>query len=501
MPEDLILDTPLECDVVIAGAGLAGLVAGAILSRRGMSVIVVEGARQIGGRAGSAPHRGFWLDGGLRDGRDVGDLQVGWRYGQLAAAEADVEVPLNIVEPRVRIHHVPDASETGAARVTLGSWGANGFIAMARDGFGCPEDRLPDFMKVLASLAGASPSERQAALPERLGDWLDREAPDPELRNVILTMTRVIYCELPEQASVGRLMSFFSRRKDLPDLQTAYANHPTIGGIQGLLTPFAEAIEARGGRILTDLVPFRVLFDGSRATGLVSLDPAQLVVEVHARHTILAHPIWQALELLPAGRIPRSLEKLASKLKEASADAISWQAGLRRVPRVRSTGRVDDHVGWNRVLIGPDKRYNGGFHLPSLGSRASAPDDHHLLHAMVGRWVAGAPEDDWPGMRARVDLIVEHLRDFYLDFDECLIWSAHQYLSSPAFMSWYWAPVRRHEVRAPDSEALYFANTTIESDAGPIDIAAHAGLEAARAILETSGIGPWPSTASASNQP
>jgi hypothetical protein len=51
-------------------------------------------------------------------------------------------------------------------------------------------------------------------------------------------------------------------------------------------------------------------------------------------------------------------------------------------------------------------------------------------------------------------------------------------------MGWFWAPVARHGVRVPGCDALYLASTTIESDAGPVDIAAEAGLAAARAVLE-----------------
>lgn len=489
LKENADLSVPLVCDVVVAGAGLSGLVAAAILARHGKSVVVVDGADLIGGRAGSAPHRGFWLDGGLRDGRDVGDLQVGWRYGQLAAKEADVTVPLRPVEPRVRVHQLADDGIVAAAQVTAGNWGAGGFVKMARDVFGCSEQRLPDLINVLARLGSADAAERRAAIPERLGDWLQREVADAEVRNAILTMTRVIFCESATQASVGRLMAFFARRDDLPELQTAYADHSTVGGVQGLIVPFAEAIEERGGRILSGFAPLRVLFEGDRAVGMVALNQAQLIVEVRAADTIIAHPVWQALELLPTVKIDAGLAEMAAALKAASADAVCWQAGLRRVPRLRSTGDLDDHVGWNRVLIGEDKRYNGGYHLPSLGSRASAPEGEHLLHAFVGRWLAGDPEDDWPTMRARVDLIVEHLRAYYLDFDDCVLWSAYQYLSAPAFLSWYWAPVPRHGVRAPGLESLFLAGTTIESDAGPIDIAAHAGLEAALAILGRPPVG------------
>ena len=57
MPVDLDYLEPLECDVVIAGAELAGLVAGAILARHGQSVVVVDTPPQVGGRGGATRAR------------------------------------------------------------------------------------------------------------------------------------------------------------------------------------------------------------------------------------------------------------------------------------------------------------------------------------------------------------------------------------------------------------------------------------------------------------
>ncbi len=162
---------PLECDVAIAGAELAGLVAGAILSRHGLRVVLVDTPSQVGGRGGGTSHRGYWLDGGQRDGLDVTDLQVGWRYGQLAARAADVEVPLRVVPPAVRVHLL-DAFPSASAPTTVvdGDWSAQGFVAMARDAFGCPQAALPDFMKSLGRLTAATPEERRAQIPIPFGD-------------------------------------------------------------------------------------------------------------------------------------------------------------------------------------------------------------------------------------------------------------------------------------------------------------------------------------------
>lgn len=473
----------LEVDVAIAGAGLAGLVAGAILAKHGRRVVVVDGTQRVGGRGGATPHRGFWLDGGQRDGCDVGDLQVGWCYGQLAEREADVELPLRDVEPVVRVHRLPETPGQGSASVSEGRWGASGFLALAQDAFGCPADRLPAFARALGQLAGASPEQRRAAVPLTLAEWTQREGVDPAVRRALLTMVTVIYCERPERASAGRLMGLLARPEGLPKQRTVYPDHPEFGGMQGLMEPWRCAIEARGGRVLLGLEPALVDFEGRRAVGLVARDPSHLVLQVRARDVVLARPLWEALPLLPSVRVEPELARLARALEDAQADAVAWQAGLSRLPRLRSSGEPESHIGWNRVLIGPERRYSGGFHLPSLGSRAAAPRGRHLLHAFIARWLAKHERPGWEASRAAIDRLAAHLREFYVDLDDCIEWSGLQLIARPACLAWFWSPLLRHGVRVPGCERLWIASTSFESDAGPVDIGAHAGLEAAREIL------------------
>ena len=58
MNQDFDFSKPLETDVVIAGAGLPGLVTGAILAKKGHGVTVVDHAPVVGGRFGSVAR--FW---------------------------------------------------------------------------------------------------------------------------------------------------------------------------------------------------------------------------------------------------------------------------------------------------------------------------------------------------------------------------------------------------------------------------------------------------------
>src|SRR5437879_13262692 len=93
-----------EADVVIVGAALAGLVAGAILTRHGKRVVLLDQADTVGGRGGAVERPGGWgIDFGHRDGHDVGDRQVVWHHGADAAAHAGVEGRLPSVDARLSL--------------------------------------------------------------------------------------------------------------------------------------------------------------------------------------------------------------------------------------------------------------------------------------------------------------------------------------------------------------------------------------------------------------
>src|SRR5213079_1065953 len=120
-----------EADVVIVSSALAGLVAGAILTRQGKRIVILEQADTVGGRGGAVRRPdGYWIDFGHRDGHDVGDCQLAWHYGAEAAREAGVEVALRPVETPLRLHRFPEGTVLEG-----GAWGPEAFLATARDFF------------------------------------------------------------------------------------------------------------------------------------------------------------------------------------------------------------------------------------------------------------------------------------------------------------------------------------------------------------------------------
>jgi phytoene dehydrogenase-like protein len=464
-------------DVVIIGADLAGLVAGAILTRHGRRVVVLEQADTVGGRGGAVQTPdGFWIDFGHRDAHGVGDCQFPWHHGAEAAREAGVEIATRPIARALRVHRLPEGTVLDG-----GDWTAGGFLGAAREFFECPADGVDELRDVFARLAAAPPAEVEAALPVRLGAWVEAHVRHPGVRRSLLLMAAVIFHPRPAEASAGRLMQFFQTPKGPPHI----ADDAEAGGMQGLMEPWARAIRARGGEIALGWKPVEIVVDGGRVRGAVAVDRTNLVREIHAPVAISTYPVWENFDLIDARRFPPDFVAAAEALRGYRADLIGWQAGLRRVPLVRATGRPDDHPGWNRFLLGPERRYAGGYHIPSLTSRRAAPPGKHLLSWVMARFFDGGTTSGppWTAARAHLDMAITYLREFYADLDDCLEWSAYQYVAAPQSMSWSWAPVKRHGLEVPGMAGLLFASSTLEAPAGIVDIGAYAGRAAAHAAL------------------
>src|SRR5206468_819076 len=82
---------------------------------------------------------------------------------------------------------------------------------------------------------------------------------------------------------------------------------------------------------------------------------------------------WENFDLLDERLFPADFVAAAHELRRHRADLVGWQAGLRRLPTIRATGRPEHHAGWNRLLWGPERVYRGGWQITSMTSRRAAP--------------------------------------------------------------------------------------------------------------------------------
>src|SRR2546429_338716 len=187
----------------------------------------------------------------------------------------------------------------------------------------------------------------------------------------------------PEEASVGRLMQFFQTPRHGPFIP----DDDEAGGMQGLMEPWARAIRGGGGEIALGWKPVEIVVEGGAVRGAVAVDRTNLVREVYAPAVITTYPVWENFDLIDERLFPADFVAAARELRRHRADLVGWQAGLRRLPTIRATGRPEHHAGWNRLLWGPERVYRGGWQITSMTSRRAAPPGKHLLSLVMARWV------------------------------------------------------------------------------------------------------------------
>ncbi|MEU7030302.1 NAD(P)/FAD-dependent oxidoreductase [Streptomyces sp. NPDC046275] len=187
-----------NADVVVVGAGIAGLATAQQLTAAGLSVTVVEAAPQVGGRMTTDTVDGFRLD----------------RLGPLFTAPEVAGVPLRPFAPGVLVHSDGRCGRWGAPHTPWGAgpWGTGGVRG------------LGGARGMARALAGAPRNPAVSLDQARLGASLVRLATTPAQR--LLTRTErtareALTARLPARTVQGVLRPLLAALLGDPDLSTS----------------------------------------------------------------------------------------------------------------------------------------------------------------------------------------------------------------------------------------------------------------------------------------
>ncbi|MFJ4852677.1 MULTISPECIES: NAD(P)/FAD-dependent oxidoreductase [unclassified Streptomyces] len=288
-----MLSTAHHADVVIIGAGIAGLAAAHQLTSAGVSVSVLEAGPRVGGRMMTEEVDGFRLD-------LIGPL-LNTSYPELYTAPGLGELVLRNFAPGVLVHSEGRRHRAGEIRSTRGARNARGALRAARALASAPR----------APLGGAITGAMGGAIEQaRLGAALSRLATTPRAR-VLARPERTALEALYGRGLSPRTLNGFVR-----PLLTALLSDPGLSTSSRCadlaLRSYASGrlcVPSGGSGTLPELLA-AALPPGTVRTGVhvTAADITSVRTKEHGelgcRSLLLATGAGAAAELLPGLRVP-----------------------------------------------------------------------------------------------------------------------------------------------------------------------------------------------------
>lgn len=239
----------MDADVVVIGAGYAGLSAAEALQARGKKVILLEARDRVGGRTYTAHYEdGLWLDlGGQWVGRGQDSLyELAGRLGQTVwPMYTQGSSVLHMAGKRSEYRGLIPRTLPPLALLNL-AWGFARLEWMAR--------RVP--VEAPWDARGA------AALDQRtVGDWMRRNLPHSQARLMMQVAIEAVFATHPDEISLLHALYYLRSGQGLQNLTSSAggAQQDRVeGGMQGLAEVWMEDLTGKGVELVLES-PARVV--------------------------------------------------------------------------------------------------------------------------------------------------------------------------------------------------------------------------------------------------
>lgn len=354
----------LSADVVVIGAGCAGLAAAVRLSARGAKVVVVEQAPRLGGRATS------FVDRQSGERVDNGQHVLFGCYretyallGEIGAADhAPLERSLELtmaggLDGRSYQLHCPDLPSPWHLLFGLLTWRA---VPMA--------DRLAAFhMRALLQDAHRLRPEEIAARIDpsmTVSEWLTRQRQPASMRKWL--WNPLAYAALnqnPDDASARPFVRVLAEMFG-PDPHAAAVGLPRVPLDELMAAPAVEYVHARGGTVITKR-PARLAVNGDRVASVKVGDTT-----VRAATVISAVP-WHAFSGMWEENVPPALAEIARNAAGMrSTPIVTVNLWFDRSVMDRRTSFIGVADGTTQWVFDREAITGAGGHLSAVSSGA-----------------------------------------------------------------------------------------------------------------------------------
>jgi len=360
-----------EFDVVVVGAGIGGLGAGALLADSGkFRVLILERLPFIGGRCSSLKHKGYTMTTAAVAIEGGGSLQRIFE---------DLGLVFNLRYPEPQVKYLIKGRQVEPPKK-----GALGFLMSQAS---ASPDEAERVMKGLRGITELPPPELSVAA------WLSRFTNDPGIIGIFRALCGGIISLSLEEASAAELIRLIQARSF-----RRFGFPP--GGNADLAESLGKAIERAGGRLMTGSKVTGILVDDGKIGGVQWIKDGR---KEQTYCSLLISNVGIAKTVKLAGRQWFSADEL-SRIKQAKA---SYSMTI----EILSDRPLVDFPG---LLYLPEARRAAFAACPSLICPEWAPKGRHL------NLILGAPsrsEEPFDGQK-ELGKLLEDAKEFLPDFDQ-----------------------------------------------------------------------------------
>jgi phytoene dehydrogenase-like protein len=439
-------------DVVVIGAGAAGLSAGALLAKEGKSVLVCEKSPYLGGRALAVDDQGYKVNigGHLIEDGGSGITKIFENVGKkLIHGKVNADMPVWDHEKK--------------------QWGS------IKDRYSTDKTELK---KVIKALVGTPWEELDKWDDRNLREWLQQYTNDQGVID-LFEFISVLECLTDEPWDHSASDNLFVRKMHYEEKHmAAYSCWPGQGW-DGIWRDLADACREHGGEIRLNTQVSRVIIENREVKGveiprepLINPLEMQEVDVIEAACVISTLPVWTVLNVVPENELP---DWYAGQIRHLSQDKfrVSW-LGL-YIATEEPVYHYDpkELATW---VHDPVAGLPGFFFTQSNMDPSTAPEGKHL-HVMGGV-IPGRMGRDKKWVRETFDKFEQGMGIMYPALQKP-VWKRRTLVFDPAFgviQNPCLVGSFRPPGRAPNIDGLYFASETFKSRGIGVDRAARAAL-------------------------
>jgi phytoene dehydrogenase-like protein len=447
-----------KVDVVVIGAGAAGLTGAALLAKEGKRVTVVEAGPWLGGRGMAVPEEGFKLNVGAHLLEDSG---------------SGITKVFDYVGKKL---------EHGTVNTEMPVWDHDaGRWRSIRDGYAGDKRELK---KVIGALLDTPYEELDAWDDRPLRDWMLQHTTDQGVID-LWEYLALLECLTDQWWDHSASDNLYVRKMHYGEARMAGYSFWPKQGWDGMFADLRDAVVEHGGEVLMGTPVETVLIEDGAVKG-VQLGRDKVIPNevlegevLEADAVISTLPVWNVLRVVPASALP---DWYAAQIRLLAEDRwrVSW-LGLYLATK-EPVYALDPHE-LSTWLHGPVTRTPGFFFNMTAMDPSVSPAGTNLY--VAGGVIPGERAKDPAYVRTMMEGFEEDLKTMYPGLRESY-WRRRHLVHDPSFgviQKPGLVGVFRPHWRAPNVEGLYFASETFRSRGIGVDRAARAALTVVEDLL------------------